>query len=143
MVLDVLKKRFREAKYDLWQGYALLDLPDGEDPRNDCFKKMDETVDIIPATLRESAEQFLAFNAARFDITLKNLCEDVGWDFFPEDATVFVEMLIGRLRESSPETCQHSSALGPKFGPPDVRFFGLCHDGGLAAPSCLCSKISG
>jgi hypothetical protein len=106
MVLDVLKERFREAKYDLWQGYALLDLPDGEDPRDDCFKKMDETVDIIPATLRESTEQFLAFNAARFDIILKNLCEDVGWDFFPEDATVFVEMLIGRLRESSPETCQ-------------------------------------
>jgi hypothetical protein len=107
MLLDVLKKRFREAEYDGWQGYALLNLPDGEDPRDDCFKKMDETVDIIPTALRESAEQFLALNAAWFDITLKNLCEEVGWDFFPENATVFVEMLIGRLRESSPETCQN------------------------------------
>lgn len=106
MLLDVLKKRFREAKYDLWQGYALLDLPDGEDPRDSCFKKMDETVDIIPTALRENAEQFLALNAAWFDITLKTLCEDVGWDFFPEDATAFVEMLIERLRNSPPETCQ-------------------------------------
>ena len=47
----------------------------------------------------------------------------------------------GLIAQTGRSRC--SRALGPKFGPPDVRFFRLCHGGGLAAPSCLCSKIGG
>lgn len=105
MLLGFLKKRFEEAKWDGWQGYALLDLPDGEDPRDDCFKRLNETVDTLPATLAERAGEFLAINPAWFDEIMKDLCEDVGWDYFPESAAVFVTTLIGKLEESSPEAC--------------------------------------
>jgi hypothetical protein len=32
-------------------------------------------------------------------------------------------------------------ALRPKFGPPAIRVFRLCHDGGLVAPSRLSNEI--
>ncbi|QND71140.1 hypothetical protein [Tardiphaga robiniae] len=104
MLLGVLEKRFKEAKFDGWQGYALLDLPDGEDPRNDCFERLKATLDIVPVALRDRADRFLEINAAWFDEVLKDLCENVGWDFFPENAGAFVVALIDKLKNSSPET---------------------------------------
>lgn len=104
MLLGVLKKRFKEAKFDGWQGYALLDLPDGEDPRNDCFERLKATLDIVPVALRDRADPFLEINAAWFDEVLKDLCENVGWGFFPENAAAFVTVLIAKLEASSPET---------------------------------------
>lgn len=104
MVLGVLKKRFEEAKFDGWEGYALLNFPEGEDPRDDCFERLKATIDTVPAALRERAEQFLAVIAAWFDEIMKDLSADVGWGFFPENAAAFITTLIGNLESSSPET---------------------------------------
>jgi hypothetical protein len=104
MILSVLEKRFDEAKFDGWQGYALLDLPHGEDPREDIFKRLRETLGLIPAPLREKAEQFLTINSEWFDEVMKNLCEEVAWDFFPESAACFLTALVTELEASSPES---------------------------------------
>jgi hypothetical protein len=104
MLLDVLEKRFKEAKFDGWQGYELLNLPDGEDPRTDAFERLKATLDILPVALRDRAGQFLEINAAWFDEVIKDLCENVGWSFFPENAEAFVVALIDKLKNSSPET---------------------------------------
>lgn len=104
MVMSVLKERFEEAEFDGWEGYVFVHYPDGEDWRDDCFKRLRATVDVLPAILRERAEQFLAVNAAWFDEILKDLSAEVGWDYFPKDAAAFVTTLIEKLDSSSPET---------------------------------------
>jgi hypothetical protein len=104
VVLSALKERFEEAEFDGWEGYAFVEYPDGEDWRDDCFKRLRATVDALPATLRERAEQFLAVNAAWFDEVLKDLSAEVGWDYFPKDAAAYVTTLIEKLESSSPET---------------------------------------
>jgi len=77
MLLGVLEKRFKEAKFDGWQGYELLDLPDDEDPRNDAFERLKATLDIVPEALRDRAEQFLEIDAAWFEEVMKDLRENV------------------------------------------------------------------
>ena len=104
MVLSALKERFEEAEFDGWEGYVLVEYPEGEDWRDDTFKRLRATVDFLPATLRERAEQFLAVNAAWFDEILKDLSAEVGWDYFRKDAAAFVTTLIEKLEASSPET---------------------------------------
>ena len=104
MLLDILKERFEEAEFDGWEGYVFVEYPDGEDWRDDTFKRLSATVDFLPGRLRERAEQFLAVNAAWFDEILKDLSAEVGWDYFPTDAAAFVTTLIEKLEFSSPET---------------------------------------
>jgi hypothetical protein len=104
VVISVLKKRFDEAKFDGWEGYALLDYPKGEDPRDECFTRLSATVDDLPAILREQAEQFRSVNPAWFQEVLEDLSADVGWGIFSEDAAAFVTTLIGELTASSPDT---------------------------------------
>ena len=116
MLLRVLKKRFNDTKFDGWQGYMLLDLPDGEDPREGTFKRLKATVDFVPAALRDRAEQFLVVNPAWFDEVVKDLCEEVGWDFFPENAACFVTRLIERLKASSPESTWRWRQPEPELG---------------------------
>jgi hypothetical protein len=75
---------------------------------------------ILPAALRERAEQFLAVNAACFDEIMKDLSADVGWGFFPENAAAFITTLIGNLESSSPETtCRWRSE-------PETEEVGFC-----------------
>ncbi|MEH2468792.1 hypothetical protein V1281_001952 [Nitrobacteraceae bacterium AZCC 2161] len=107
MLLSVLKERFEEAEFDGWEGYVFVHYPEGEDWRDDCFKRLRATVDVLPATLRERTEQFLAVDAALFDEVLKDLSAEVGWDYFPKDAAAFVTTLIEKLESSSPETRWH------------------------------------
>ncbi len=95
MLSDALKKRFRDAEFDGWQGYGFLGFPKpGQDPRQHCFDRMSATADSIPSELRTQAERFLAISSLWFEKEMGNLCEDVGWDFFPTNAAEFVERLI-------------------------------------------------
>lgn len=94
----VLKKRFEDAKFDGWQGYGFLGFPKpGEDPRQHCFDKMTASVDALPEDWAARAEKLLAFHAIWFEHEMGNLCEDVGWEFFPNNAADFVVRLVIEL----------------------------------------------
>lgn len=62
---------------------------------------MAATADHVPDELRVLAERFLNFSPVWFEHEMGNLCEDVGWDFFPEEAAEFVMRLIVEI-ESKP-----------------------------------------
>lgn len=102
MLTDALKKRFKDAESDGWQGYCFLGFPKrGQDPRQHCFDRLTATADAITDVLCARAEQFLAMNSLWFEEEMGNLCEEVGWDFFPKHAAEFVLKLVVEM-ESKP-----------------------------------------
>ncbi len=106
--------------------------------RNDCVReRLKATLDIVPVALRDRADLFLEINAAWFDEVLKDLCENVGWGFFPENAAAFVTVLIDKLENSSSETTWRWRAE-----PPSARGVGIFRSLGhlaVAIRSCTAS----
>lgn len=55
----------------------------------------------MPHDLCVRAERYLAISSLWFEEEMGNLCEDVGWDFFPKHAAEFVLRLLVEI-ESKP-----------------------------------------
>jgi hypothetical protein len=99
-----LKKIFDAAMFDRLEAYWVL--PDGKSfERSDedesaieIFKILLATVDAIPSSLIESAEEFRAADPQRFEVGLSRGLESVGYGFSPASAAEFVEALNRTVR---------------------------------------------
>jgi hypothetical protein len=113
MLLSVLERRFEQATLGGWQGYALADFPEVEDPRRDCFEQLKETISDLAAPALQRAGELLSVDPARFHYVMNNLTETVGWDYFPESAAEFVTDLIHVLETLKPEDSWRWTEIKP------------------------------
>ena len=94
-----LKKMFDATMFDRLEAYWAL--PDGKSfERSDehenaieIFKVLLATVDAIPSSLIETAQELRAAEPQRFKDALSRALESVGYGFSPASATEFVEEL--------------------------------------------------
>jgi hypothetical protein len=94
-----LKKIFDASMFDRLEAYWVL--PDGKSfERSDedesaieIFKILLATVDAMPPSLIEAAEELRATEPQRFKDALSRGLESVGYGFSPTSATEFVEVL--------------------------------------------------
>jgi hypothetical protein len=94
-----LKERFDWAMYQCQEAYVVL--PDGKSfERSDederligVFKNLYDSVDAIPSSLIETAEQLRAAAPEFFEKYLVHGIRVIGPDFTPTSATEFVEVL--------------------------------------------------
>jgi hypothetical protein len=94
-----LKKIFDASMFDRLEAYWVL--PDGKSfERTDedenaieIFKVLLATVDAIPPSLIEAAEELRTAEPQRFEVSLSRGLESVGYGFSPASATEFVEEL--------------------------------------------------
>jgi hypothetical protein len=94
-----LKKIFDASMFDRLEAYWVL--PDGksfertdeDESAIEIFKVLLATVDAIPPSLIDVAEELRAAEPQRFEVSLSHGLESVGYGFSPADATEFVEAL--------------------------------------------------
>jgi hypothetical protein len=94
-----LKKIFDASMFDRLEAYWVL--PDGksfertdeDESAIEIFKVLLATVDAIPSSLIEAAEELRAAEPQRFEIGLSRGLESVGYGFSPVSATEFVQVL--------------------------------------------------
>lgn len=113
MLLSVLERRFEQAPLEAWQGYALVDFPENQDPRNDCFERLKGTINSVATRMLEQAEELLSVDPARFHYVINNMTEIVGRDYFPESAAEFVTDLIQGLEALKPEDSWRWTQIKP------------------------------
>jgi hypothetical protein len=95
-----LKKIFDASMFDRLEAYWVL--PDGksfertdeDESAIEIFKVLLATVDAIPSSLTEAAEELRAAEPQRFEISLSRGLETVGYGFSPANAAEFIEKLI-------------------------------------------------
>jgi len=92
MLLTVLEYRFGEASREAWQGHDVNDWPQTpqDHPRQECFRRLQATVHLLPPLLSERASGQLASAADKFFYVMNNVIEMVGWSFNPIDASELV-----------------------------------------------------
>jgi hypothetical protein len=113
-----LKDRFWVVELDLHEKWELREmLPPGETIPDvlienehramDILKACRESVDAIPEPLLNTAKEFLESGPVLFERTAMRITGAIGFGFYPENATKFVELLndnlqrIGTLRRST------------------------------------------
>jgi len=93
-----LEKNFDASMFDRLEAYWVL--PDGKSfersDEDEIFKILLATVDAIPSSLIEAAEELRAAEPQRFEVSLSRDLESVGYGFSPANATEFVEALTVR-----------------------------------------------
>lgn len=105
MLLEILKKRFAEAKTLEIQargidGYV---YSSDDDYRMTSFETLEATLELIPELLSDQTKPYQAISQLWFDHEVKSLSRRVGWDFFPETAAEFVWRLLRLVSTSIPD----------------------------------------
>ncbi|WP_424632133.1 hypothetical protein [Bradyrhizobium sp. SYSU BS000235] len=104
MRVDDLEDRFERAQDQFWERHGFYDLTDSERKWLECLERLKNTVDIVPAALRDHAAELIAVDATKARQVVENMIEQIGPDYFPANAASFVMAMAQSLeaQASSP-----------------------------------------